>query len=282
MLPDKELQMLDFKVNQQTCIKCGQCVADCLPKIISMGEDIPYIASEKESTCYRCQHCFTICPTGSISIFGLDPQKSMPLSGNLPDAAQMELLIKGRRAVRQYKNENLDPEILLRLLDVACHAPTGRNVRPVRFTVVDDREKLAKLREEVMAGLGRIVRENSLPPGREFFAEIYRAWHEEGVDTLFRNAPHLLIVSALKDAPCPVQDCLIAMTTFELFAQTLGVGTVWDGLANWAISDLMPEFRTRLGIPEDHVIGYSMVFGKPAVHYARTVQRGPAYIHRMD
>lgn len=275
--------MLDFKVNQRTCIKCGQCVADCLPKIISMAENGPCIAPEQETSCYRCQHCFTICPTGAISIFGLDPHNSMPLTAvNRPDADQVELLIKGRRSVRHYKDENLEPEILQRLLDVACHAPTGRNVRPVRFTVVDDREKLARLREEVMTGLGCIVQANALPPGREFFAEIYRLWDEERVDTLFRNAPHLLVVSAPKDAPCPVQDCLIAMTTFELFAQTLGVGTVWDGLANWAISGLLPEFRTRLEIPDEHLIGYSMVFGKPAVQYARTAQRGPASVHLVD
>ena len=158
--------MLDFKVNQQTCTKCGQCVADCPALIISMGENTPTIAPEKEPGCYRCQHCFTICPTGSISIFGLDAKKSMPLTGNLPDADLMELLIKGRRAVRQYKPENLEPEVLQRLLAVAYHAPTGRNARQVHFTVVDDREKLAKLRDEVMAGLGRIVREKPLPEGR--------------------------------------------------------------------------------------------------------------------
>ena len=37
--------------------------------------------------------------------------------------------------------------------------------------------------------------------------------------------------------------------------------------------------RQLLGIPEDHLIGYVMVFGKPAVHYARTVQHGPALIN---
>jgi len=274
--------MLDFKVNQQTCTKCGRCVADCPAIIISMKEDGPFIAPENEPTCYRCQHCLTICPTGSISIFGLDPEKSLPMTGALPDANQMELLIKGRRAIRQYKPENLETEVLQRLLDVASHAPTGKNDRQLRFTVIDDREKLAKLREEVMKGLGRIVKEKSLPEGREFFVDIYQAWEEQGIDILFRGAPHLLIISAPSDIATPVQDCLIAMTTFELFAQTLGVGTVWDGLAKWAISDLMPEFRSRLEIPENHVIGYVMAFGKPAVRYARTAQRGSAKIHRID
>jgi len=274
--------MLDFKVNHQTCTKCGQCVADCLATIISMNEDGPFIAPEKEANCYRCQHCLTICQTGSISILGLDPENSLPLTGNFPDATQMELLIKGRRSIRQYMPENLEPELVQRLLDVASHAPTGRNDRQLRFTVVDDRDKLAKLREEVMNGLGRLIQEKSLPEGREFFADIYKAWEDQGIDTLFRGAPHLLLISAPSDTATPVQDCLIAMTTFELFAQTLGVGTVWDGLVKWTICDLLPEFRIRLVIPKNHVIGYAMVFGKPAVHYARTAQRETAQIHRID
>jgi hypothetical protein len=39
--------------------------------------------------------------------------------------------------------------------------------------------------------------------------------------------------------------------------------------------------RERLGIPPDHVVGYVMTFGKPAVHYARTVQHGSALVKRV-
>jgi nitroreductase len=212
---------------------------------------------------------------------GLDPANSLPLTGKTIDADEMELLIKGRRAIRNYKQENLEPDVLQRLLDVACYAPSGMNARQVRFTVVDDREKLAALRDDLMNGLGQLVRENKLPEGMEFFANFYRAWEEQGIDTLFRGAPHFLVVSAPQNIVTPVQDCLIAMTIFEMFAQTLGVGTVWDGLAKWAISDLMPEFRIRLGIPEDHVVGYAMAFGRPAVEYARTAQHVSYQIHRM-
>ena len=67
----------------------------------------------------------------------------------------------------------------------------------------------------------------------------------------------------------------------ELFAQSLGVGTVWNGLTKWAIMDLLPETRQRLGIPEEHVIGYVMSFGRPALSFQRTVQRGPAAVNRV-
>lgn len=274
--------MIDFIVNQQKCIKCGKCVADCPARIISMEESFPYITQEKEASCYKCQHCLSICPTGSVSILGLSPENSLPLTDNLPDAAQMELLIKGRRAVRKYKPENLEQEVLQRLLDVACYAPSGMNARQVRFTVVDDRDTLAKLLEDMMTDLGQMVSENRLPVGMEFLAGFIAEWQESKIDFLFRGAPHLLVVSAPENIVTPVPDCLIAMTTFEFFAQCVGVGTVWDGFAKLVINDLLPAYRSRLGIPDDHVVGYAMAFGKPAVQYARTAQHVPAHVHRVN
>ena len=273
--------MLQFKVNEQVCTRCGLCVADCLARIIAMGEGLPAIAPENETVCYQCQHCLAVCPSAAISILGLRPEDSALLVGTFPAPGQMEALIKGRRSVRSYREENLEPALLQHLLEVAWYAPTGINSRQVRFTVVDDREKLAALRVEVMAGLGRLVRGHALPEGMEFMADIVRLWEEQGIDTLFRGAPHLLIASAPRDVVTPIPDCLIALSYFELFAQANGVGTVWDGLAKIAINDLLPETRKTLGIPDDHLIGYAMAFGMPALHHPRTVQHAAALIHRM-
>jgi nitroreductase/NAD-dependent dihydropyrimidine dehydrogenase PreA subunit len=274
--------MIDFTVNTAACTRCGECVADCPARIIAMEEGVPTIAPDKEAACYRCQHCLAICPVGAVSILGLKPAGSRPLAGGFPDLDKLETLIKGRRSVRRYRPENLEPELLQRLLDVAWHAPTGMNSRDVLFTVVDDREKLARLRDEVMGGLGRLIRGEGLPPGMEFFADFVRVWEEKGMDILFRGAPHLLIASAPRQGASPVPDCLIALSYFELFAQNQGVGTVWNGLTKWAINDILPETRQRLGIPEDHSIGYAMSFGRPALRFHRTVQHGPAAVNRVS
>lgn len=274
--------MLNFSADQQTCTRCGLCVADCPARIIAMAEDsFPAITPDREGACYRCQHCLAICPTGAITILGLKPEDSLPLAGNYPSPEQMEILIKGRRSVRRYREENLPPALLQRLLEVAWHAPTGINSRQVLFTVIDDRKKLATLRDEVMAGLGQLVRSHALPEGLGFFADFVRMWEEKRLDVIFRNAPHLLIASAPQQVASPQQDCLIALAYFELYAQTCGVGTVWNGLAKWAINDLLPLTRTRLGIPPDHLFGYAMAFGWPAHRYARTAQHGPALISRF-
>jgi nitroreductase/NAD-dependent dihydropyrimidine dehydrogenase PreA subunit len=272
--------MIDFIVNQTRCTSCGSCVADCPAMIIAMENCYPAIAPENEATCYKCQHCLAVCPTGAISILGLKPTGSRPLAGGYPAPDKVERLIKGRRSVRRFKDENLDPVLLQHLLEVAGHAPSGRNSRQVRFTVVDDKEKMAALREEVMSGLVTLVQNNALPDELSFYADFIALWEKSRFDVIFRGAPHLLIVSAPKSVASPLPDCLIALSYFELFAQANGVGTVWNGLAKMAINDLLPAVRERLGIPDDHLLGYVMAFGRPAVHYARTTQHG-VIIHRV-
>ena len=272
--------MINFIVDQSLCTKCGGCVVDCPAMIIAMESGYPAIAAEKEAACYNCQHCLTVCPTGAVSILGLKPAGSRTLAGGYPAPDNVEMLMKGRRSVRRYKDENLDPALLQHLLEVVGHAPSGMNTRQVRFTVVDDKDKMAKLREEVMSGLVQIVRDNALPEGLSYYADFISMWEKSRFDVIFRGAPHLLITSAPKSVASPLPDCLIALSYFELFAQANGVGTVWNGLAKVAINDLLPGVRKRLGIPDDHLFGYAMAFGRPAVHYARTAQHG-AIIHRV-
>jgi len=273
--------VIDFIVNRQSCTLCGECLVDCPARIISSGGDgYPTISPEKEALCYRCQHCLAICPTGSVSILGRHASGRRPLKDAYPDRDALEALIRGRRSVRRFKPDNLEPVLFQKLLDVSWQAPTGVNSRQVRFTVLDSHDKVVQLRDEVMAGLARLVNNNALPEGRGFFANFVSIWEKHRVDILFRDAPHLLIASAPQDLASPMQDCIIALSTFDLFAQANGVGTLWNGLAKSAMNDILPETRHRLGIPDDHLFGYAMVFGKPAVHYARTVEHCPALIYR--
>lgn len=274
--------MLQFKIDEDKCTQCGLCVRDCPINIIDMDSGYPGISPKNEAACLKCQHCLAICPTAALSIWGKKPEDSVTLKGAFPDPDRLEALIKGRRSVRWYVDENLEPEILQRLLNGAWHAPSGANDRQVRFSVIDDKQVMATFREEVYAGLSKLLDAGNLPEDKVFFAEFVRLWQEEEVDALFLDAPHFLVASAPRACTAPVVDCLIALSYFELFAQSLGVGTLWDGLAKWTIDDLVPELRERLNIPRDHVIGFTMIFGKPAVHYQRTVEYGVADVVRVS
>ena len=73
----------------------------------------------------------------------------------------------------------------------------------------------------------------------------------------------------------------IALSYFELMAASLGLGTVWCGYARWALQSVVPELGRRLGIRSDHRSMYAVMFGWPAVRYARAVQREVQGLHRV-
>jgi nitroreductase/NAD-dependent dihydropyrimidine dehydrogenase PreA subunit len=274
--------MLDFTIDVETCIGCGQCVSDCPAMIIGMETGIPTIAQDLESFCIRCMHCVAICSEGSVSLFGYGPDEGTALPAEKPlKPEQVELLIKGRRSIRNYQDKNIDPSVIEKLLEVAGHAPSGHNDRELLYTVVDDKGIVYDLREEAIAGLEKLIQDEKLPAGMEMFHDIITAWKSSGTDILFRGAPHLLIVSALEESASPLQDCIIALTTFELYAGSWGIGTIWNGLATLTITDLVPSLKKRLGIPDDHRIGYVMGFGYPAIRYERTIDRGTPRINRV-
>lgn len=269
--------MLQFQVDETLCVQCGECAADCPAGIIAMN-GLPEIIDEER--CYRCLHCYAVCPTGALSILGNDPAQAGTAAPELPSAAQMGNLIRWRRSVRRYQDENLPPELIDELLDTACHAPTGVNAADVLFTVVRSKEFMASLSSDIMTRLSALEEAGKLPGGLagQYLAFVVSAWRTQGHDVILRGAPHLLVTSAPKDAPCPVQDTHIALATFELLASSHGLGTLWDGLFMMALS-VCPDLLERLGIPADHVLGYSMLFGKPAAQYHRPARRGPAKVN---
>lgn len=271
---------MQFNVDKELCIQCGECVTDCPYSILEMVDDYPAVNKEKEGQCIECQHCFAVCAPGALSILGLKPEDSTPLEGNLPDPAALETLMKGRRSVRRYKDEPVETALIDQIMDTVRNAPTGVNNRGVLFTLVEDQAAMAKLRTETYEGLRKTVAAGALPPGLEFFEGILNAY-DNGVDILFRNAPHFLVASSPKKSPSPMADCMIALTYFELLAANHGLGTVWDGLAKWALLDLAPESGKLLGIPEDHTVGYMLAFGKPAVKYHRTSQRPGGTVNKV-
>ncbi len=276
------MNMMQFSVDSEKCIQCGECAKVCPYMIIKHGpETYPHVDPERESMCIRCQHCLAVCKPGALSVFGIDPSSHRPLKGNLPSFRQMETLAMGRRSVRYYKDSVVEPDALDRLLCAAANAPTGVNNRQVGFSVVRDAETMRSMRADVYAALRKVVEQDALPPGKEWFAGISKVWEEKKIDVLFRGAPHLLVVSTPESGPTPQADGFIALSYFELLAQSMGLGTLWDGLANWMFTLIAPHLQARLGLPQGNVIVYCMVFGYPAVHYHRVVDHEDARLHEI-
>jgi Fe-S-cluster-containing hydrogenase component 2 len=272
------MAMLNFKVNARRCVRCGLCAADCPAEIIKQaGKDLPAIRPEQEDECLRCQHCLAICPAAAISILGCNPDKSLPLSAkSFPTPAQMDRLIRGRRSIRKYKDENVKPALLNQLLATLANCPTGCNQSELTFNVIDDKAVMVKLREKFLAAIAAADKANRIPEPFAYLKEAAPAYSEKKVDIIFRGAPHALIVSAPADAPCPTEDVALAVAYFELLAQCSGLGTVWWGMLRM-VCETLPELKALVGLAAGQVYA-AMLFGPPAIRFRRTVQRDAAAV----
>ncbi len=262
--------MLDFKIDKTKCTQCGLCVKECPTLIIDGKNGIPEIKQGKEKNCIRCQHCLAVCPTGALSIFGKNPEDSIPVGDGESHPLELEKLIKTRRSIRKFKNEEVSKEQIQELLETSAYAPTGHNKNQVLLSVTETKDQLAKVRELVYNAIKR--EKENLSPELAMFGNFQKVWEEKGVDILFRNAPHLIIASAKASNSNGVVDSIISLSYFELLANAMGLGTLWDGLLKAVMEHIAPEIKVALSIPEDHTIAYMMVFGKPAIKYARSVQ----------
>lgn len=261
---------LNFVVDKEKCIHCGACVSDCGTKIINLNSSkIPEIKPEDEKYCMKCQHCLAICPVGAISILGKNPEDSDDCS-NLPESEQVLNLIKHRKSIRKYKHENLDRETLQKLKNMLKYSPTGCNNHKLHVAFIDDTDVMDKFRNRTNNIIKKILLSKKLTPITKKFSRYTKAF-EDGKDIIFRNAPHMVVVSVPINAPCAPVDPVILLSYFELYAQSLGVGTLWCGYAEIALK-LIPELCEYLEIPSGYKVGYVMLFGPTDLKYYRATQ----------
>lgn len=269
--------MLDLVIDEERCIQCGQCAADCPVGVLDLSEGLPRPLAHREKACIGCQHCLAVCPTAALSIFGLNPDQSSALAAVSPE--MVENLMQGRRSVRQYVKDAVPSAVIDRLMSAVMYAPTGKNSRQVRFTLVDDAQVMDVVRAKTYAGIRQAAAEERLPEKLSFFIKFANSW-DKGGDPIFQHAPHMLVASESAENSSVEANLFIALSYFELMATSLGLGTLWCGFGTWALRDIAPEVASLLGIPEDHRL-YVMMFGYPAVSYARTVQREIQGVHRV-
>ena len=268
--------MLNFKVDDSKCIKCGACAMECPSRVITMSDntDLPQVVTEVESKCLGCEHCYALCPVGAISVFGLEAESdSVELSqGVLPSLESMDLLVRARRSVRSYKQENVDPELLQRLLRATANCPTAVNNSALRFDVISDISRMNELRSGIMDELSAYRAQRELPPEFAYLNVALRAWINHKVDVVFRTAPHALFVSAPADNPfCSIIDVSIALSYFELLAQSSGLGTAWCGMLRMSL-ELLPDYKAKV-LTAGSGDYYCMLFGYPDIRFSRTVNR---------
>ena len=259
-----------IKIDRNKCIRCGACVRDCIVGILKPDADgFPVLASDLAKSCLNCQHCLAVCPQGAVKCHGVKPEQCADI-GPLPEPARMFNLLRQRRSIRQFEDENLPPDVLAQLKASLAWSPTGCNDHRLFFAMIEDKAEMEFFRSEMTRVLKLLIRTGLMrlvyPGYKRYAQDIFN-----GRDIIFRHAPHMIIAATPKNAMCKEADPWIALSYFDLFAQSFGVGTCWCGFGLYSFR-WNRKIRRRLNLPPGYKVGAVMLFGKPAVRYARATQ----------
>ena len=251
-------------IDNSKCIKCGKCVKDCVCGALSMGES----GVTTNNYCINCQHCLAICPTGAISFDDLKSENCQ----NLPDFDGSEFdslcrILHRRNSIRNYKNTPVAPEIISQILHELRHIPTGCNFHDLQIRVIGG-AKLDELRKVCGEKIVEMLDKGEIKKPFNGVLASMRDGLAAGQDLLFRNAPYLIVVAVNKKAPCP-EDGIIALSNFELLANSKKLGTCWCGVGFWIFKFIAQEMVKYLELDDNHTVAHAMVFGYPDVEYTR-------------
>ncbi len=156
-------------------------------------------------------------------------------------------IIKSRRSIRKYSEEQIKDEELNTIIEAATFAPSGHNDQPWHFTVLQNKELMDYTSEKTKKLMTQSDEEWIVKMG------INEKFH------LFYNAPTVIIISGRKDAHSSLIDCSAATQNMLLAAESLNIGSCWIGLIEFFFND--KEEVKKLNIPEGHTPYYAVTLG---------------------
>lgn len=162
-------------------------------------------------------------------------------------------IIKSRRSVRAYTQQQVAVEDLNLILEAATYAPSGMNYQTWHFTAVQDGVVLNELNELIKAAFAKSKDPRLQERGHSL---TYCCYY---------HAPTLIIVSNEPTQWWAGMDCACALENIFLSACALGISSCWINQLGQTCDDPdVRKFLTRLGVPENH-----KVYGCAALGYAQ-------------
>ena len=192
----------------------------------------------------------------------------------------LEQLIRGRRSVRRWKEQDVPDDLLKKAVELATWAPNGGNYQGWRFIIVKNRKVIVKMAAAVQTAANKIA---SWPESASLKEEMerYRA-----NASFFRNAPVCMgvfanqyigvmdkaliaregfdpeareIMACRRSAPTAIQSAAASVTTLLLVLHQMGLGAVWLGAPLMA----KKEIETILKVSRDLSLVCLVAVGYP-------------------
>jgi len=254
-------------VSEEKCIKCELCIKECPVDFLKMGEKGP--EEIVGANCIKCGHCVAVCPNAAID------NKKSPLAQQVDlkefpklGEKQVEHFLRTRRSIRNYKNKSVPREELTKLVNIARLAPTAENSQGISFVVVENKQLIEKATEISI----QMIEDSPL---RYLVEAAVRSYREDGVDSIFRGAPNLIIIITDKDLRSARDNSVSSLTYLELYAPSLGLGSCWAGIFEYCASIDSSPMLKLFNIPEGKKITAAVMVGYPNYSYQRLVDRNP-------
>jgi len=271
--------MPTLKVDKEECIACGTCIAECPTRVLEMKADekIPGTINGAEEACINCGHCVAVCPKSAASLDTMDVSECL----ELPQDWRMTpekcgFLLKGRRSIRNFKEDAVDKKVIKELIETAKYAPSGINRQPVKWAVVYEKAKVAELSKLVVEWMRELIKSKS-PVAESLKMENIVKSCDEGWDRICRGAPHVVLTYAVKDDMTASQASVIALTYLDLIAASHSLGTCWAGYVQMAVNG-SAEVMKFLGLSKKTVCTGAMMLGHPKFEYFAVPLRNKPHI----
>ena len=279
-------------VDLTTCKKCHICAGVC-PGGIIRADDTARFLEDRLPLCIRCGQCMAACPTKSISVEGLSYEKDFFELPQSRDGWQEAFygLISSRRSIRNFQDRPVPREMLEKIVQAITFAPPGFTPLTLELTVINNREIIRSavpLMAEMYDGLIKMQANPLMRPvfrlmvGKENYQVLsghvlplmkarMPALKAGTEDTIARGAPAMILFHA----PARNEDVFIALAFGLLAAHALGLGACAIGLIPPAISR-DPKLKKLFQIPEGNIVLSSMLIGYPKYKYSWGIKRSPA------
>jgi len=207
------------------------------------------------------------------------------------ETSELVRFMLSRRSCRNFKDENVNREILEDLIKIGTTAPSGSNCQEWTFTVIPTKKDVAEFGEKIgnfFKKLNKmsenvILRKGLTLLGNKKLNFYYENYYEsvketielhekEGVDKLFHGATAVILVGGLKDSSCPSEDALLATQNILLGAHSMGLGTCFIGFAVNAIAN-DKKLKKDLGIHQNEAVYSVIALGHPDEKYQKLTVR---------
>ncbi len=297
-------QKAEIRINKEKCTNCGLCASVCKDFSLIMENNLLKISDNPLFGCVGCGHCMAVCPAAAIEIHGrtLTPEHlfDLPPIEKASNYDQLSNLLERRRSIREFKDKEVEADLIEKILAAAKTAPMGLPPSDVNVLILDSKIKNRAFAEDFCAyleGMKWFVSSWFLALMRPFWGkandEMFRGFikpvfnvftgrMKHGINLVNYDAPLAMYFygSPYTDPADPI----IAATYAMIAAESLGLGTCMLG----SVHPLIQNGKRARKFREDHGIKYSsreglfVIFGYPAVKYHKGIKRTFASVQIMN